>query len=66
MEEDSSWEANSRTANQEILFFVEPEQSLLWTQKPATDSYRKDKGKVHPRTGHEGTEGSRGIALLFL
>jgi len=21
---------------------------------------------VHPRTGHEGPEGSRGIALLFL
>jgi hypothetical protein len=26
----------------------------------------KGKGKVHPRTGHEGQEGSRGIALLFL
>jgi hypothetical protein len=24
------------------------------------------KGKVLPRTGHEGPEGSRGIALLFL
>jgi hypothetical protein len=26
----------------------------------------KGKGKVHPRTGHEGPEGGRGIALLFL
>jgi len=26
----------------------------------------KGKGKVHPTTGHEGPEGSRGIALLFL
>jgi len=25
-----------------------------------------DKGKVHPRTGHEGSGGSGGIALLFL
>jgi len=25
-----------------------------------------DKGKVHPRTGHEGLKGERGIALLFL
>ena len=25
----------------------------------------KGKGKVRPRTGYEGTEGSRGIALLF-
>jgi hypothetical protein len=24
------------------------------------------KGKVYPRTGHEGPEGSRGITLLFL
>jgi hypothetical protein len=24
------------------------------------------KGKVHPRTGYEGPEGSRGIVLLFL
>jgi hypothetical protein len=24
------------------------------------------KSKGHPRTGHEGPEGSRGIALLFL
>jgi hypothetical protein len=24
------------------------------------------KGKVYPRTGHEGLEGRRGIALLFL
>jgi len=26
----------------------------------------KDKGKYHPWTGHEGPEGSRSIALLFL
>ena len=26
----------------------------------------KGKGKVHPITGHEGPDGSRGIALLFL
>jgi hypothetical protein len=26
----------------------------------------KSQGKVHPRTGHEGPEGSRGIALLIL
>ena len=26
----------------------------------------KVKGKAHPRTGHEGPEGSKGIALLFL
>ena len=26
----------------------------------------KGKSKVHPRTGHEGPEGSRCIALLFL
>jgi len=26
----------------------------------------KGKGKVHPITGHEGPEGNRGIALLFL
>jgi len=26
-------------------------------------NYRK--GKVYPRTGHEGPEGSRGIHLLF-
>ena len=26
----------------------------------------KGKGKVHPGTGHEGPEGTRGIALLFL
>jgi len=25
-----------------------------------------NKGKVHPRTGHEGPGGSRDIALLFL
>jgi len=25
----------------------------------------KGKGKVHPITGHEGPEGSRGIAILF-
>jgi hypothetical protein len=24
------------------------------------------KGKVHPRTGHKGPEGIRGISLLFL
>ena len=28
--------------------------------------FLKIKGKVHPRTGHEGPEESRGIALLFL
>ena len=26
----------------------------------------KGKGKIYPRTGHEGTEGSSGIALLSL
>jgi len=26
----------------------------------------KSKAKVHPRTDHEGPEGSRGLALLFL
>jgi len=26
----------------------------------------KGRGKGHPRTGHEGPKGSRGIALLFL
>jgi hypothetical protein len=26
----------------------------------------KGKGKIHPVTGHEGPEGSSGIALLFL
>jgi hypothetical protein len=26
----------------------------------------KGKGKVPPRTGHKGPEGSRGIAVLFL
>jgi hypothetical protein len=26
----------------------------------------KGKGTVHPTTGHEGPEGERGIALLFL
>ena len=26
----------------------------------------KGKGKVHPTTGHENPEGSRGTALLFL
>ena len=26
----------------------------------------KGKGKVRPRTGHEGPEGSTGIVLLFL
>ena len=26
----------------------------------------KGKGNVYPRTGHEGSEGGRGIALLFL
>ena len=26
----------------------------------------KGKGKFHPRRGHEGPEGSRGIAVLFL
>jgi hypothetical protein len=26
----------------------------------------KSRGKVHCRTGDEGTEGSRGIAVLFL
>ena len=26
----------------------------------------KDKSKIHPRTGHEGPGGSRGIAVLFL
>jgi hypothetical protein len=26
----------------------------------------KDKGTVHPKTGHEGIEGRRAIALLFL
>jgi len=57
MEEGPSWEPASRTANQEILFFVETEQSLLCSQGPATDSYREGKGKVHPRSGHEGLEG---------
>jgi hypothetical protein len=27
---------------------------------------KKGKGKVHPRTGHEGPGGGRGIALFFL
>jgi hypothetical protein len=26
----------------------------------------KGKGNAHPRTGHQDSEGSRGIALLFL
>jgi hypothetical protein len=26
----------------------------------------KGKGKVHPRTGHEGQRGRTGIALIFL
>jgi len=26
----------------------------------------KCKGKIHPRTRHEGPEGNRGLALLFL
>ena len=26
----------------------------------------KSKGKVRPRTGHEGTEGRRGLVVLFL
>jgi len=30
------------------------------------DGKGKGKGKFHPRTGHEGPGGSRGIALLFL
>jgi len=34
--------------------------------KPKSESEGKGKGKVQPITGHEGPEGSRGIALLFL
>jgi hypothetical protein len=30
------------------------------------DGKVKSKGKVHPRTGHEGLEGGRYVALLFL
>jgi hypothetical protein len=33
---------------------------------PQTIHKVKDKGKVHPRIGHEDPEGSRGITLLFL
>jgi len=29
-------------------------------------TYGKGKSRVHPRTAHEGQEGSRSIALLFL
>jgi hypothetical protein len=27
--------------------------------------WNSDEGNVHPRTGHEGQEGTRGIAVLF-
>ena len=56
MEEGPSWEATSRTTNQEIPFFVEPEQSLMCSKGPATDSYREGRDKVHSRTGHVGPE----------
>jgi len=29
------------------------------------EGIKKGEGKAHPITGHEGPEGSRGIALLF-
>jgi hypothetical protein len=48
------WKANGNTTT--LLLFL---NSLF--QKT------KGKGKVHPRTGHEGKEGEcRGISLLFL
>ena len=45
------------------LFFVGEEALLLYTL-PRT--LIQGKCKVHPRTGHESPEESRGIALLFL
>jgi hypothetical protein len=39
---------------------MEPERSLPHSQEPATCPYPelyKGKGKVYPRTGHEGPEG---------
>jgi hypothetical protein len=27
---------------------------------------KKGKGKVHPKTGHEGSEGGKGVVVLFL
>ena len=47
------------------------EEGLIGSQGPqrtvALESNdNKGKRKVHPRTGHEGPEGSRGVALLFL
>jgi hypothetical protein len=48
-----------RRVNQDALLLVYPYSWIhCWMLK--------GKGKFHPRTGHEGPEGGRGIALLFL
>ena len=50
--------------------FGKPYRSLDWLNLNGPLNYqhmlRNGNGKVHRRTGHEGTEGSRCIALLFL
>jgi hypothetical protein len=39
IEQSSSWEANSCSANQNSSHFMKPEDSLSFPQETATDSY---------------------------
>jgi hypothetical protein len=36
------------------------------SHKISVGACNSKKDEVHPRTGHEGLEGGRGVALLFL
>jgi hypothetical protein len=47
-----------------LAFTLNENTYLDWPQREVRN-YRR-KGTVHPRTDHEGPEGGRGIALLFL
>jgi hypothetical protein len=50
MVKTSSWKSKSRSPSQEISLFMEPQDSLLCSQEPATGSYSDGKNPVHTVT----------------
>jgi hypothetical protein len=49
-----------------VLFVRTARNKQNFTKKVMSHPQTEKKGKVHPRTGHEGPKWSRSIGLLFL
>jgi hypothetical protein len=58
---DGRYPGEMTVVSQTIVDYPCNKEGFLRTERSC-----KGKGKVHPRTGHEGPKGGRGMALLFL